>query len=453
MITGIFIAWFLSRTYVWGTGSYTTISSSGVNVPGWMNASSFKFNSEFWFGSFNRTDVFANPQMPYSYIISIENGVVKAKNGGTGQIEFQSTNASYVFISAFNSLSDGGMIFVSAGTYLIDTKLSIPQKVSLVGESQRVTKFKASASMTALIELPNSLWLGFIKNFELNGWGLATAVIDTNGASHGFLENLLIQNATQDGLYIDGSYAMEFRNLRCNSNGGDGIHIIGDIRLAGQLLFTRCWAYGNTEDGVEIELGTYGAETIKFVMFTAANNGRYGALIRGSPVDVYGGNFESNSQHAMVFSGQGLVTGCYFQNAPASYYGLYVTGNLTAINCRFRNNISYDIVVSTTGKLTLINPIPFNPTTSGQILWEGNFYENGGTASVSNGDYIAHGLPGKPTTVVLTCMNATYDGVPVVVNCDYANTNSTHICVSLYWTNGTAITTPLLVSWYVEYEP
>jgi len=80
---------------------------------------------------------------------------------------------------------------------------------------------------------------------------------------------------------------------------------------------------------------------------------------------------------------------------------------------------------------------------------------NSGTAfDLADGSFIVHGLVGTPTTVVLTCLNSTYDGVPVIVSWDEANTNSTHIAVDIYWANGTAITDPVIaVSWHAEYQP
>jgi len=77
--------------------------------------------------------------------------------------------------------------------------------------------------------------------------------------------------------------------------------------------------------------------------------------------------------------------------------------------------------------------------------------ENGGIASVANGGWISHGLVTTPTTITVTSLNSTYDGVPVLAN--VASYNATMFQVGLYWTNGTAITTALNVGWYAEYKP
>ena len=81
--------------------------------------------------------------------------------------------------------------------------------------------------------------------------------------------------------------------------------------------------------------------------------------------------------------------------------------------------------------------------------------ENSGTATgLADGSYIVHSLAGTPTTVTLTCLNSTYDGVPVIISWNRASTNSTHIAINIYWANGTAITDPVIaVSWHAKYQP
>jgi len=78
--------------------------------------------------------------------------------------------------------------------------------------------------------------------------------------------------------------------------------------------------------------------------------------------------------------------------------------------------------------------------------------ENSGTATIANGEWLPHGLAGTPTVVTVTTLTPTYDGVPVVVG--VASKNATHIQISAYWTNGTAITDDAIdISWYAKYQP
>ena len=76
-----------------------------------------------------------------------------------------------------------------------------------------------------------------------------------------------------------------------------------------------------------------------------------------------------------------------------------------------------------------------------------------GIDNANNSAFIAHGLAGIPTGAQLTVLNATYDGELTAVYWDYTATNTTHLGIDLYWVNGTAITTPLTISWSATYEP
>jgi len=66
----------------------------------------------------NRTDVLAYPDLPIYYVIWTDGTWYFAKNATSGQIEFKSTNASWVIESAVESLPAlGGKVFVKAGRY------------------------------------------------------------------------------------------------------------------------------------------------------------------------------------------------------------------------------------------------------------------------------------------------------------------------------------------------
>jgi hypothetical protein len=80
--------------------------------------------------------------------------------------------------------------------------------------------------------------------------------------------------------------------------------------------------------------------------------------------------------------------------------------------------------------------------------------ENSGTQTCADNENIVHGLDLIPTFIGVTPMNDTYDGVPVIATVDWSGVDSTNIRVGLYWLNGTAITTDIiLVSWSATYEP
>ena len=78
--------------------------------------------------------------------------------------------------------------------------------------------------------------------------------------------------------------------------------------------------------------------------------------------------------------------------------------------------------------------------------------KNSGATFVHNGEFIAHGLLGKPTNIQITCGNVTYGGELVLdVRVKWENTNSTHFQVNVYWVNGTAITDDVIyITWTAE---
>lgn len=76
-----------------------------------------------------------------SYIIfKDDEGLTYAKNGSTGAIDYSSTNASYVIQSAIDALTNGGKIFIKAGTHQLDGYVSIidANNLGLFGEEGTV---------------------------------------------------------------------------------------------------------------------------------------------------------------------------------------------------------------------------------------------------------------------------------------------------------------------------
>ena len=78
---------------------------------------------------------------PYDYIIFGEdtdgdgvNDIIYAKNGKTGQIEFQGTDAAEVIQKAIDSLDVGGLIHIKEGIYHITKEILIQGKTNIILE-------------------------------------------------------------------------------------------------------------------------------------------------------------------------------------------------------------------------------------------------------------------------------------------------------------------------------
>ncbi len=66
-----------------------------------------------------------------------------------------------------------------------------------------------------------------------------------------------------------------------------------------------------------------------------------------------------------------------------------------------------------------------------------------GSQIVANNEKVVHGLVATPVVVQVSCGNATYDGETIVVG--VASVSATDIQVSVYWANGTAITSDVIL--------
>lgn len=89
----------------------------------WVSGSLYTFmdlqTGEFWWQGQNRTDLIANPTSEASYIVETDGTNTWMTNTSTGQRDWSSTDASAIFNACVGNLTNGGDIFVRAGTYII----------------------------------------------------------------------------------------------------------------------------------------------------------------------------------------------------------------------------------------------------------------------------------------------------------------------------------------------
>jgi len=86
-----------------------------------------------------------------SYIIYIEDGIIKALNCQTGEIEFADPDASRVIQNAINALPEGGTIVIKSGTYILSSQLNLCSNLVLLGEGRStILKLKDGANYNAL---------------------------------------------------------------------------------------------------------------------------------------------------------------------------------------------------------------------------------------------------------------------------------------------------------------
>jgi hypothetical protein len=118
--------------------------------------------------------------LPFSYeIFQDEYGIIYAKNGRTGKIEFYGDYASTVIQDAINALGKGGIIFVKGGTYYPSKGIILPDGIDLTirGEGNN-TVFKYTNSFLLFDHSPSSpSWTSKIRfrNFKVDRTGSGTA--------------------------------------------------------------------------------------------------------------------------------------------------------------------------------------------------------------------------------------------------------------------------------------
>ena len=76
----------------------------------------------------------SSPAEESGYIIYQDGGTIYAKNGQTGNIDYSGTDTAAVIQSAIDALTNGGSIFIKAGTYSITSEISLKDNIKICGD-------------------------------------------------------------------------------------------------------------------------------------------------------------------------------------------------------------------------------------------------------------------------------------------------------------------------------
>jgi len=131
-----------------------------------------------------------------SYVIENRSSIIYAKNGTTGEIEFNGTDASQVINCAISTLASkgGGSILFRAGKYALSSSIIIKDKISLIGEMESkvgsaVTIFTRADGFTGDMLKTEVVYVDAlekntqdikIKNLIFNGGNVGTCLNLTN---------------------------------------------------------------------------------------------------------------------------------------------------------------------------------------------------------------------------------------------------------------------------------
>jgi len=350
-----------------------------------------------------------------SYIVFTDGGTVYASNGWTERIEYSGTDASLVIQAALDSLgSEGGMILIKEGTYVVSNTIRVPGDVTLSGVGYASKLVLADYADKEIIENKNGdAYVDsniVIRDLQIDGNGgmqtheaQVSAIVLTN-VTNSRVEGCWIHNVAQLGtnaaIYVLHSSNVTIRGNMIYDNRYAGIF----LRKGTNAIISNNWFYHNHRAVYLID-HNYG-----IVEGNQIVSGDEGVRMYGdASYNLIEGNFfKDNHEEAVAV-------------IHAECEGNFVTGNYMVGNV-------VHVWDDGTGTVVRNN--------------EGYRTENRGMASVVNGTYIPHGLASTPTSVQLT------PTAPRIVAS--VNKNSTHIEVGLWFLDGSAVTEPEDVYWYVE---
>jgi len=466
---------------------------------------------------YNRTDVVAYPSQPARFIVENVSGTVIWKDGTNGTVYATGTTpteATNIINWALGNLTSGRTwkekvvlkddFEVSDTIDLVDylildltqarvklannvnkppIALDSLQEVDIIGgvvDGNKANQTGYPAGVRGVINIDDCQNVNVYSTKVINGYQDGIYVVfKTAGKKSVNLFNVIVESPNQDGIFYDtdnldlnvDSLIFKPRIISAGDNPINlsdlqGVTVINPVieSPANPLRIEDCQgveiynpiirnpsSHGIVIDSSRRAVGKnkiFGGEITSET--ASPNRGLYilrsqDNYIEGLTVCNFSGSFRIDTAGATPEVRRNILKLCV---ADTPGYEAFSTGGSGG------DNKFLDCVVLNLGSATAFN-LRLSGDSAERFMVDGKPSWNGGTATgLADGSYIANGLAGTPTTVTLTCLNSTYDGVPVIVSWDKANTNSTHIAMDIYWANGTAITDSVIaVSWYAEYNP
>jgi hypothetical protein len=183
-------------------------------------------------------------------------GTVAAAN--TAAINAALTAASSNLGSGLGGVSGsgyGGIVVIPSGKYYWDGVISVPNSVDLIGASRVSTSLLAYSSTSSIQVGPlgggpgTSSYGGVTGRFRLEGRSLATTLLHVGLAVSRHFEDISINNAAGDGLYLEQTQNCSFNLVDSQNNTGSGVVL--DYGAGGNAFYkcefsTNGYANGRT---------------------------------------------------------------------------------------------------------------------------------------------------------------------------------------------------------------
>lgn len=246
-----------------------------------------------------------------SYTIWIEGSNYFAKEAYGSQPAWSGgTNASYVLNSAFSALgSTGGQVYLTAGTYTLDSTITLGNNTHLIGESKRAVKlYSTIASTDPLISSTGASPYPAV-------FGISIENLYIYGTDNGG-DGIYLCRATRDSRIV---------NVEVSDMAGHGIHLNHSNGI--QIVRVNCWS--NVKSGIFVSNKCHG---IGFYHSTGNANTEYGlhvdaSISTTSQITIVGGNYEQNDMGDMYLDRVKAVAivGVYFENGNGNVSQLTIT--------------------------------------------------------------------------------------------------------------------------------
>jgi len=284
-----------------------------------------------------------NYQIPpgaFDYIIFKDGDYVLAKNGRMGRIEFKDTDAATVIQSAIDALSNGGKIFIKAGTYIIRSPITVRDRIVLCGEKASSALVLASGANCNIINVESGAYYVTLENLLLDGsrttqTGTSYGVyVPTQDIEYVEIRGCIIQNCRSAGVYFNGHrgrcrqniFAYNYNDLYLLNHldaydnyftNSVSDAITGDVE---RELFIGHWMCEENTfayvGGSGIKLRCFGANIIGNNFFRCSGDGI--ALVGGSSYSIIVGNIISTSGARGIYLEDGqknIVVGNYINES------------------------------------------------------------------------------------------------------------------------------------------
>lgn len=304
-----------------------------------------------------------------SYVVNVQD------HGADPTGAADSTSAFNTAIN--NAPTNGGIVYVPTGTYIINASIVMKSNIYLMGAGYNtILRKKASSGQFSIITSGGTTTSNaIIDNLRIDGNKASQSVttsgqegiLFSGGSSNNLISNVRIENTVNDGINLTGDEnsitACLFRTIGAGTANG----VKGGITITGKKVQIYANQFHTTVDhGIKLNTGSHQAVITDNAFYDCKNSG----------INIQGSNFVS-------------VLGNTLQSCSIS--GITLTGSCSACTVNgnaVTNSTGPGIIFSTGSRHTVVGNISADNSTYGILF-------SGVTSSVASGNYALRNASGQ----------------------------------------------------------